>query len=180
LSVCRVLLVQQKPKLGCTKPSTGSWVGHNWSKSSCSHVSLQVHSSSANCVRELFKPSKDSASLSVCSEKKFWICVPDFLECLPRKVCQLCVLYAIPGPSHSFRWPESRNYAGYHSNIEYAQSVHLGTISASLVNTRRQCGLSTRAVKSEVPSSDSDSWQFRLSDSNSDLDRLRPSAVLVT
>jgi len=30
------------------------------------------HSSSADCARELFKPSKDSASLWVCSHYKFF------------------------------------------------------------------------------------------------------------
>jgi len=30
---------------------------------------LQVHSSSANCARELFKPSKDLASLQIDNEK---------------------------------------------------------------------------------------------------------------
>ena len=39
------------------------------SKWSCLHVNLQVNSSSTDCARELFKPSKDSASLRVCSEK---------------------------------------------------------------------------------------------------------------
>jgi len=32
LSVCRLLLLQRKPKLGRTKPSTGPWVGHSWCK----------------------------------------------------------------------------------------------------------------------------------------------------
>jgi len=30
---CRILLLQYKPKLGCTKPSTGPVVGHRWLKS---------------------------------------------------------------------------------------------------------------------------------------------------
>jgi len=38
---------------------------------------LQVHCSSTNCTRELFKTSKDSASLHACNEKnfvfRFWI-----------------------------------------------------------------------------------------------------------
>jgi len=42
------------------------------SKSSCLDVSLQVHSFSTNCVRELFKPSKDLASLEICNEKIFF------------------------------------------------------------------------------------------------------------
>jgi len=33
--------------------------------------SYQLHSSLADCAKELFKPSKDSASLQVCNEKKF-------------------------------------------------------------------------------------------------------------
>ena len=36
------------------------------------HTSLQVHSSSADCTRELFKPSKDSSSLQW-KKKWFWI-----------------------------------------------------------------------------------------------------------
>jgi len=32
LSVCRILLLQRKPKLGRTKPSTGPRVGHGWSR----------------------------------------------------------------------------------------------------------------------------------------------------
>jgi len=31
-SVCRLLLLQRKPKLGRTMPSTGPQVGHSWSK----------------------------------------------------------------------------------------------------------------------------------------------------
>ena len=37
-------------------------------------VSLPHHNSPTNCPRELFKPSKDMASLLVCNEKfKFWV-----------------------------------------------------------------------------------------------------------
>jgi len=34
--------------------------------------SYQLHSSLADCAKELFKPSKDSASLQVCNEKKIF------------------------------------------------------------------------------------------------------------
>jgi len=60
-------------------------------------LTYRPHSSSANCARELFKPSKDSASLWLCNEKNwgggscyfvsdiisevsywpFWLLVPD-------------------------------------------------------------------------------------------------------
>jgi len=40
-------------------------------KSICLHMSLQVHSSSAECARELFKPSKDLTSLRVCYNQIF-------------------------------------------------------------------------------------------------------------
>jgi len=33
-------------------------------------ASLQLHNTPVDCARELFKPSKDSASLLVCNEKK--------------------------------------------------------------------------------------------------------------
>jgi len=47
-------------------------------------ATLQLHNSPADCVRELFKPSKDAASLLDCIEekiKKFWIVV--FLCVMP-------------------------------------------------------------------------------------------------
>jgi len=34
---------------------------------------LQLHNLSVDCARELFKPSKDLASLLVYNEKKFWV-----------------------------------------------------------------------------------------------------------
>ena len=40
-------------------------------KSSIFHVSQQRHNSSADCARDLFKPSKDSGSLRVWNEKNF-------------------------------------------------------------------------------------------------------------
>jgi len=46
--------------------------GVNSSLSAAVYACLQVHSSSADCVRELFTPSKDLASLRVCNEKFFW------------------------------------------------------------------------------------------------------------
>jgi len=33
-------------------------------------VTFQLHNSSVNCTRELFKPSRDAASFRICSEKK--------------------------------------------------------------------------------------------------------------
>ena len=38
-------------------------------KSSSSHVARQLHNSLGDYARELFKPSKDLASLQVCNEK---------------------------------------------------------------------------------------------------------------
>jgi len=35
------------------------------------HATLQLHNSLVDCARELFKSSKDSVSLLVCSDKKF-------------------------------------------------------------------------------------------------------------
>jgi len=32
LSVCRILLLQRKPRLGSTKPSPGPRLGHSWFK----------------------------------------------------------------------------------------------------------------------------------------------------
>ena len=40
--------------------------------SSCLHVSLHGYNYGAECARELFKPSKDSASLWVCNEIHFF------------------------------------------------------------------------------------------------------------
>jgi len=36
------------------------------------HATLQLHNLLVDCARELFKPSKDSASLQVCSENKYF------------------------------------------------------------------------------------------------------------
>jgi len=41
-------------------------------KSSIFQLSCQPSSSSVDCGRELFKPSKDSASLQVCNENNFF------------------------------------------------------------------------------------------------------------
>jgi len=41
----------------------------NRGKTRVFRLTFQLHSSSADCARELFKPSKDSASLWVCNEK---------------------------------------------------------------------------------------------------------------
>ena len=40
-------------------------------KTACSHVALHEHNSGVESPRELFKGSKDSASLVVCNDKKF-------------------------------------------------------------------------------------------------------------
>jgi len=43
-------------------------------KPGISWLTYQPHNSSADSARELFKPSKDSASLQVCNEKKNFFC----------------------------------------------------------------------------------------------------------
>ena len=40
-------------------------------KTSCSHMALRRHNPGTKCIRELFKCSKDSASLVVCNEKNY-------------------------------------------------------------------------------------------------------------
>ena len=37
------------------------------------HATLELHNSPVKCARELSKPSKDSANLPVCTEKKFLV-----------------------------------------------------------------------------------------------------------
>jgi len=37
------------------------------------HATLQLHNLTVNYSKELFKPSKDSASLRVCNEKKIFV-----------------------------------------------------------------------------------------------------------
>jgi len=50
-------------------------------------LTYQPHSSSVDCTRELFKPSKDSANLNVCNEKKFLVLgVSFFVSGVIRKV----------------------------------------------------------------------------------------------
>ena len=51
-------------------PGYDTFVLWNQSKTSSFRLPYQQHSSSANCTRELFKPSKDLASLIDCNEKK--------------------------------------------------------------------------------------------------------------
>jgi len=52
----------------------------NWAKTKHFRLSYQPHSSSGDCTRELFKPSKDSASLVVSNKKYFfWFWVSAFL-----------------------------------------------------------------------------------------------------
>jgi len=48
------------------------FVPGNWPKTSSFRLPYQHHSSSADCARELFKPSKDSASLLVRTRKTFF------------------------------------------------------------------------------------------------------------
>ena len=48
-------------------------------KTGGSHVSLHGHKSGTKSARELFKCSKDLASLVVCNERKFLFWVSDFL-----------------------------------------------------------------------------------------------------
>jgi len=68
-------------------------LGNREKKTGIFRLTYQPHSSSADCAKELFKPSKDSASLRVCNEKTilgicffvsnviskvgFWLQVPD-------------------------------------------------------------------------------------------------------
>jgi len=49
LSLCRVLLLQRKPKLGRTKPSTGPRFGHSWSE-----LSVRLSHQLTICGREAF------------------------------------------------------------------------------------------------------------------------------
>ena len=62
-----------QPHLTCQKPKHVGCQLEIGLKSSIFWLSYQYHSSSANCARELFKPSKDSASLRVCNEKKVFV-----------------------------------------------------------------------------------------------------------
>ena len=48
-------------------------LGNRGKKTGIFRLTYQLHSSSANCARELFKPSKDLASLQVRSEKNFLV-----------------------------------------------------------------------------------------------------------
>jgi len=43
----------------------------------CFCATLQIHNSPIDCAKELFKPSKDSASLRVCNDKNIfgWVFV---------------------------------------------------------------------------------------------------------
>jgi len=50
-------------------------------KSSSFYMFLHGNISTNDCDKELFQPSKDSASLCICNEKKFWFWVSDFLIC---------------------------------------------------------------------------------------------------
>jgi len=43
------------------------------------YTTLQLHNSPVDCARQLFKPSKDAASLWACNEKKFDFWVFSFL-----------------------------------------------------------------------------------------------------
>jgi len=48
-------------------------------KPSSLHMFLRGNISTDDCPRELFKPSKDSASLGICIEKNFWLGIAGFL-----------------------------------------------------------------------------------------------------
>jgi len=41
-------------------------------------TAMQLHNLPVDCARELFKPSKDSASLQVCNDKKIWFWASGF------------------------------------------------------------------------------------------------------
>ena len=43
-----------------------------WPIPSCFQLSYQLHNSLGDCAKELFKPSKDSTSLRVCNDNKFF------------------------------------------------------------------------------------------------------------
>jgi len=59
----------------------------NRPKTSSFRLPYQSQSSSTDCTRELFKPSKDSASLLFHTRKKiFWLRVADFCEWRHNKV----------------------------------------------------------------------------------------------
>jgi len=53
-------------------PGYDIFVVGNWPKTRNFRLPCQQQSSSADCAGELFKPSKDLASLRVCNEKRFW------------------------------------------------------------------------------------------------------------
>jgi len=48
-------------------------VPENQPKLSSLNVSLQLHNLPSDCAGELFKPSKDLASLRICNVKKFFL-----------------------------------------------------------------------------------------------------------
>ena len=52
-------------------PGNDIFILWNWPKTSGFRLPYQLHSSSSDCARELFKPSKDWASLWVSNEKIF-------------------------------------------------------------------------------------------------------------
>jgi len=57
-------------------PGYDTFVLWNWPKTSSFRLPYQLHSSSTDCTRELFKPSNDSSSLLVCNENTifcFWV-----------------------------------------------------------------------------------------------------------
>jgi len=74
----RMLRAKIKPaalvvtKLTPTEPTYKYIEPENQSKSGTFHKSHQLHNSSANYAREMFKPLKDSASLRVCNEIKIF------------------------------------------------------------------------------------------------------------
>ena len=65
-------------------------------------MALHKHNSGAENGRELFKGSKNSASLLVCNEKKFWLGVEDLLSDVTSGglLGHLSPLCLAPGPNH--------------------------------------------------------------------------------
>jgi len=60
------------PYLTLWEPAYDVFVPRFWPKTSSFRLPYQRHSSSADCSRELFKVSKESASLLACTQKKFF------------------------------------------------------------------------------------------------------------
>jgi len=65
------------------------------------YTTLQLHNSPVDCARQLFKPSKDAASLWACNEKKFdfWV-FSFFVSDLISGVDIWPFWLRLPGPGH--------------------------------------------------------------------------------